>query len=514
MTESVSTKPLIHTSMRGQVLLAAIDMPNRSMNVFSWALMDALEALINRIESDPAIGAVVVTSGKPSFLAGADLEMVRGFSEMATRLSPAELHPITGRLGRLFVRFEALTKPTVAAVNGLALGGGLELAMACSWRLVADDPRLQLGLPEIKLGLLPGGGGTQRMPRLIGAEKGLELLLNGKSLAPTEAKALGLVDDVVPAAELVERAMTLAAGLAGKPAERRMPEHIDPGALDFSGADAASRLLLRYGYGEDVTSRYPAYRAIVRSVIEGAGMDISAGVDNEMSRFIELMYHPAAGNMIATLFLNRQRAEKILPSLPSAKGIRFAIDGEGEAADGLRALLAGAKAELVAAGPADIVVGTSASHRVTDLTLMTDPSPLPPDAVGLFMRRSNSHGAAIEIVGPEDSPALPKALAIARLLWATPYVHEGSRSLLAALAAFDARTDIAGVPEDAILVAKAAIAAEMDAEGDVGDLAIADVACVVSGLFPAYAGGPFTFLRQMSLGALTRTGNEFPALLA
>ena len=139
------------------ILLARIDMPNRAMNVFSRDLMDALEALITRAQGDEAIRAVVLTSGKPSFLAGADLAMVEAFTERAASTgSPEELHALLGHLGRLFRRLETHPTPFVAAINGLALGGGLELCLACRARIVADDPAIQLGLPEVTLGLLPG----------------------------------------------------------------------------------------------------------------------------------------------------------------------------------------------------------------------------------------------------------------------------------------------------------------------------------------------------------------------
>src|SRR5262249_20262858 len=156
--------------------------------------MDALDALMDRVDTDAAVRSVVITSGKASFLAGADLVMVRGFTEKALTASHDEMFALCGRLGRQFVRIEASVKPWVAAVNGIALGGGLELALACRTRLVADDARVQLGVPEVRWGLLPGAGGTQRLPRLAGFEPAMELLLSGRSMAPAEAVKLGVFE--------------------------------------------------------------------------------------------------------------------------------------------------------------------------------------------------------------------------------------------------------------------------------------------------------------------------------
>jgi 3-hydroxyacyl-CoA dehydrogenase/enoyl-CoA hydratase/3-hydroxybutyryl-CoA epimerase len=203
------------------VLLATLDMPGRTMNVFSHGLMDALDALMDRVDGDPSIRSVVLTSGKPTFLAGADLVMVRGYCERARTDSHAAMFALCGRLGRQFVRLEASAKPWVAAVNGIALGGGLELALACRQRLVADDPKLQLGVPEVRWGLLPGAGGTQRLPRLAPFDDAMQMLLTGQSIAPAQALALGIVDAVVSAPALITAAKAAARAQHGQPYDAR-----------------------------------------------------------------------------------------------------------------------------------------------------------------------------------------------------------------------------------------------------------------------------------------------------
>ncbi len=488
---------MIRQEMRGQVLLAVVDMPGRTMNVFSPALMDALDAVVERVERDPAVGALVLTSGKGAFIAGADLDMVRDFAELGRKASRAELHDTCGRLGRLFLRLEALAKPTVAALNGLALGGGLEVAMACRWRLAADDSRVQLGLPEIKLGLLPGAGGTQRLPRLIGIEKGLELLLNGKPVGPAEAKSLGLVDAVVPAAELVDRAVAKAEEAIGRPQGAKVPARLDPGPFDLAARDSVRNITRHFGYADDDISNYPAYDAIVRCVVEAADLPLPAGTSLEMDRFVDLMQNEVAGNMISVLFLWRQKADKHLSRAAQASG--FAVIGTGAAADALRATLAAAKARIFAADDASadgvrILVGGDLAPAGADLILLATPEDRCGRLAGIHIARSRSYGTAIEIVGGDES-GVGKALALARQLRATPYVHAGERSLLATVADAAGKARLAGLPAAGVLAAQAVAARRLVAPGgSAEDTALADVACVVGGLFPACTGGPFTWL--------------------
>lgn len=182
-----------------------IDRPEK-MNALNLATIAELEQAFATVAAEAAVRAVVVTgAGEKAFVAGADI------GELAA------LDPIAGReYGRrgqaLFRAIELSPKPVVAAINGHALGGGLELALACSFRIAAEHAKL--GQPEVKLGLIPGYGGTQRLPRLIGAGRALEMLLTGEPITAPAALACGLVNAIVPAAELLSRAETLAAKAA------------------------------------------------------------------------------------------------------------------------------------------------------------------------------------------------------------------------------------------------------------------------------------------------------------
>ena len=302
------------------VLLATIDMPGRSMNVFSVELMDALDALMARVETDPAVRSVVLTSGKPAFLAGADLDMVRGYTVSARTLNRAQLFELCGRLGRQFVRLEAQTKPWVAAVNGIAMGGGLELAMACRARLVSDDPRILLGLPEVRWGLLPGAGGTQRLPRLVGFEAGLELLLSGRSMNPAEAVQRGVFQAAVRAEQLLDQARALARALQGQPwqvadkfahhAQADVPPH---------APHTVRALAQRHGVSEADFRDYPAFETIIDCVLLGARQPLAEATATEMRQFLRLMIDPVAGQMVRTLFLNRQRADREAAAPPGLR---------------------------------------------------------------------------------------------------------------------------------------------------------------------------------------------------
>jgi 3-hydroxyacyl-CoA dehydrogenase/enoyl-CoA hydratase/3-hydroxybutyryl-CoA epimerase len=507
---------MFRTELKDSVLLAIIDMPGRTMNVFSWELMNQLDALLDRVEGDGSVQALVLTSGKPTFLAGADLEMVQTFAEMGRSASRAELHQTCGRLGRLFNRLEAIAKPTVAAINGLAMGGGLEVAMACRRRIVADDPRIQLGLPEIKLGLMAAAGGTQRLPRLIGIEKGIELLLSGKSIPPAEAKTLGLVDEVVPPADLISRATSIARALIAKGDAPRPRAALDPGPFDLASPDAVAAILLRLGYAEDRTRRYPAYAAAVRATLGGASLQADAGGDHEMDCFVDLMKDPVAGRMVTTLFLNRQKADKLTQQFKGLSGARFALAAEGAAADMLRAALVAAKANLIdvaQATGADVVIASAVSPAKAraDLLLIEDAVELPGGRAGVFLAPSREHGAALEIVGA-DGKANEKGLALARQLRATPYLNPTRRSLLAALARARSAAAGAGLDEDGQIAAMGLAARETGAENS----AMADVASVVSGLFPSWAGGPIAWLAEQGEAGLAaaraRYGGRAPAV--
>ncbi|MBL8346476.1 MAG: enoyl-CoA hydratase/isomerase family protein [Rubrivivax sp.] len=465
------------------VLVATVDMPGRTMNVFSAGLMDALDALMDRAERDDAVKSVVITSGKPSFLAGADLVMVRGYTEHARTATHDEMFTTCGRLGRQFVRLEASRKPWVAAVNGVALGGGLELALACRQRFVADDARIQLGVPEVRWGLLPGAGGTQRLPRLAPFEAAMELLLTGRSMAPAEAVALGVFGAAVPAANLLERACEAARSMHGAPYDAAAKfGRLAQADVPAPGEANARAVGARHGVDGERYALYPAYGAICDSVLQGAHLPLAEATAVEMNNFLRLMFSPVAGRMIRSLFLERLRAERELAP-PAGVALKAIERGPISAARvAWSAALAKLKVEQTESPelPADtleLVDLQGARCRVVLRVLDDDPATHPQPQ--LVLAPVGPYGRVVEVVGADDAAAAAAAALVTRL-WALPWRSPGPLSVLQRLRALP-------LEQQAMLATAHATAA------GAGDPAFLDVAACLAGVSPAWSGGPLSW---------------------
>jgi 3-hydroxyacyl-CoA dehydrogenase/enoyl-CoA hydratase/3-hydroxybutyryl-CoA epimerase len=291
------------------IALLTIDLPGRSMNVINEAVSRDLTALIERVADDPAIKGAVVTSGKPAFLAGADLGML---GAQAGSASVAAMFEQAHAMNRQLRRMETCGKPFAAAINGLAMGGGLEITLACHYRVCADDPKIQLALPEVKVGLLPGGGGTQRLPRLMGVQAALLPLLKGDSMTPQQAKASGVVHELAPLAEIVARAKAWIRekGDPVQPWDKKgfkIPGGegaFNPGIVQtFTGATVMAQ--------KETLGNYPAVRAILSCVYEGHQVPMDAALRIESRYFTRLMLDPTSKAMIRSLFINKQAADKL-----------------------------------------------------------------------------------------------------------------------------------------------------------------------------------------------------------
>jgi 3-hydroxyacyl-CoA dehydrogenase/enoyl-CoA hydratase/3-hydroxybutyryl-CoA epimerase len=291
------------------ILTLTLDDKSRSMNVLSSEVIDELKSAIERAAADSQIKSILIRSGKTSFVAGADLREL--LATFATKPTPAEGVRLSQRMSQVFRRLETLGKPVAVAINGAALGGGFELCLACHYRVLAADPKAVVGLPEVKLGLLPGAGGTQRVPRLLGVAAGLPLLLQGKAITPQQALQLGLVHALAPPEQLIERAR---AWLATSPAPTQPWDtkgYMLPGGSGASAAQAQTFMLATANVAKETQRNYPAPIAILSTVFEGCQVPIDAGLKIESNYFGSLVADPIPHNMIRTLFIGKGLADKL-----------------------------------------------------------------------------------------------------------------------------------------------------------------------------------------------------------
>src|SRR5688572_9168378 len=197
------------TTNENGIAVATFDQQGAPVNTLSRAISEEFGALLDRLTADGTVRAIVLISGKPDvFIAGADID------EFAALVTAADAERLSGRAQAMMDRIAASQKPIVAAINGACLGGGFELALACHWRVASDSPKTQLGLPEVQLGIIPGVGGTQRLPRLVGVRAALDMILAGRNERAEKAFRLGMADELVPESILRQVAVAAAERMA------------------------------------------------------------------------------------------------------------------------------------------------------------------------------------------------------------------------------------------------------------------------------------------------------------
>jgi 3-hydroxyacyl-CoA dehydrogenase/enoyl-CoA hydratase/3-hydroxybutyryl-CoA epimerase len=289
----------ITTDVRGSVLIATLDQPGDSINKLDRALGAELERILAIPERDPGITAIVITSGKPDiFIAGADIEQ---FLEFRTE-ADAEA---ASRFGQtLLDRVAASRVPIVAAIHGACLGGGLELSLACRYRICSDSPKTQLGLPEIQLGIIPGMGGTQRLPRLIGLRNALDMILTARNQRAKKALQIGLVDEMVHPATLVDLAVRRANELA---AGTLRPVRGGSGmmAAALEGNPVGRSLVYRKARQsvlEKTQGHYPAPLAALEVVRYGLENGMQKGLEEEARVFGRMAMTPVSRELVFLFF--------------------------------------------------------------------------------------------------------------------------------------------------------------------------------------------------------------------
>ncbi|RPI12497.1 MAG: 3-hydroxyacyl-CoA dehydrogenase, partial [Lysobacterales bacterium] len=331
------------------IALLTIDVADRPMNVITPGFRTDLAACIDRLAGDASVRGAVIASGKSSFMAGADIkDMVGAF---ARGLSASQAASLSHEISKLYRRLETCGKPVAAAINGVALGGGFELALACHYRVIEDGAKAGVGLPEVTIGLLPGAGGTQRVPRLIGIAEALRMITEGKQLAPADALRKGLVHEVAPAAEIVERARQwiLKGGEGVQPWDRKGFKV--PGGAGQTSPAAAQAFMVGTALTARATMRnYPAPVAILSAVYEGTQVSIDHGLGIESKYFGQLLAGPVARNLMRTMFVNKGLADKLArrPAGPPRSQVRrLGILGAGMMGAGIAYVSARAGIEVV-----------------------------------------------------------------------------------------------------------------------------------------------------------------------
>ncbi len=332
-----------------------IDVPGQSMNVIGPDFIADLDEAITRIALDEAIKGAVIASGKDSgFMAGMDLKYFGSMlaSGGGERPAPAEIFGQVFVLNQLFRRLETCGKPVACAIEGTCVGGGFELALACHRRVVGDSPKTQLGLPEILIGLFPGGGGSQRLPRLIGVQAALMYMLQGKLFRPAEAAMLKAVDEVVPQGTAVEKAKEW---VKANPSASAQPWDVK-GFKFPGGAGAFNPAFVQTMVGavpmtlKQTQRNMHAPVALLSAVYEGALLPFDRAIRVESKYFAKVAADPQAANMIRSLFVNKNAAErgarrpKDQPKAPTKK---LAMLGAGMMGAGIATVAAQAGMEVL-----------------------------------------------------------------------------------------------------------------------------------------------------------------------
>lgn len=401
------------------------DCPDRSMNVFSNKAIHELGEFAEWLHHADVKG-VLVRSGKASgFCAGADLTELGVAYDMIVAGPPADRFDIGFKhffpLSHAIRRLETAGKPVAAAIAGVALGGGCELALGAHYRVITSNRRAMLGLPECAVGLLPGAGGTQRMPRLVGVEAGLEVLLQGRTLAGEEAVAAGLVHAVVEEGQEVD---TAEAWLLSGEAHAVQPwDYADTQALPHA-ASAAAIAAHRMRELARMLGHEPAPLAILDCVEFGLMQPMDGAIRAEMSVFARLIQRPEPRNMIRTMFLGKQAYDKAARDGGLDPAVAEAVAAISEAIETIRQKVP----DLALAGLGGFAAGHSAVQMRPAAGYWLETQPQLLAALGEAAQLCASHGA-----GLGETERLQLDHAVARI-GAIPAYLGGATGLIALFA--------------------------------------------------------------------------------
>ncbi|MDG3043067.1 3-hydroxyacyl-CoA dehydrogenase NAD-binding domain-containing protein [Roseicyclus marinus] len=351
------------------------DVKAKSMNVLTREAFALVEELLDAALADPEVKGIVIASGKSTFAGGMDLNTLATIRDEAGDDPAQALYDFTMNGHRILRKLERAGldpktnkggKPIACAIPGTCAGIGTEIALACHRRIMADDPKARIGLPEILVGIFPGGGGTTRYSRMVGAMQAAPVLLEGKMLAPKAAKSAQLIDEVVAPEDLLARAKewVLSATDADivKPWDQKgwkmpggAPYH-PAGFMTFVGASAMIN-----GKTKGV---YPAAKALLSAVYEGALVDFDTALRIETRWFVSVLMNPSSSAMIRSLFLNKEALEKGAnrPAVPDQRVAKLGVLGAGMMGAGIAYVAANAGIEVVLIDAAQDAAGRGKAH--------------------------------------------------------------------------------------------------------------------------------------------------------
>jgi 3-hydroxyacyl-CoA dehydrogenase/enoyl-CoA hydratase/3-hydroxybutyryl-CoA epimerase len=331
------------------IVVLTLDDPNQSANTMNELYTSSMAATVDRLERErDSITGVILSSAKKTFFAGGDLRLLI----QATRDQIPVIHENSRRIKGQLRRLETLGRPVVAAINGAALGGGFEIALACHHRVVADDPGIRLGFPEVTLGLLPGAGGVVRTVRLLGiADALLKLLLQGQQVRPQEAKAMGIVHEVVAREELIAAAKRW---IAANP-EAAQPYDVKGYRIPGGTPSTPSFAAILPGFPAQLRKElkgapYPAPHHILCAAVEGTQVDVDNALEIETRYFIDLVTGQTSKNMIQAFWFDLQSINNggARPAgVPRWKAQRVAVLGAGMMGAGIAYICARRGMEVV-----------------------------------------------------------------------------------------------------------------------------------------------------------------------
>ncbi|MBB3312943.1 3-hydroxyacyl-CoA dehydrogenase/enoyl-CoA hydratase/3-hydroxybutyryl-CoA epimerase [Rhizobium sp. BK196] len=299
------------------IALVTWDMPGKSMNVFTEEVMNELDAIIDATVADSTVKGVVITSGKSSFSGGADLSMIKSMFTLYQQEKAAnpdgaaqKLFDLVGRMTGLFRKLETCGKPWVSAINGTCMGGALEMSLACHGRVASNAKSVKIALPEVKVGIFPGAGGTQRISRLTDAQSALQMMTTGQSLNASRAKAMNLVHQVVEPDQLIPAAKQMIKDGLKPIAPWDEKGFKVPGGGIWTPAAAqlwpAAPAILR----RETSGNYPGALAILKCVYEGLQVPFDTALKIEQRYFTQVLQTTEAFSMIRSLFISMQELGK------------------------------------------------------------------------------------------------------------------------------------------------------------------------------------------------------------